>query len=77
MKYSEEIYNTMQEIYGEFLNNPEDRNELITMVDSYETHELFKDLCDWYGMRVSRVEGIYELFYGKGVNKGDGGWFPM
>lgn len=77
MKYKAEIYDTMREVYEEFLNNKNDRNELVAMVDSYEPHELFKDLCEWYGMSASRVEGIYELFYGKGEHKGDGGWFPM
>ena len=76
MKYKKEIYETMKEIYGEFLNDKDDENELIEMVDSYEPHELFKDLCEWHGLRPSLVEHVYEMFYGKGKDKVFG-WFAI
>ena len=75
MKYKKEVYVIMKEVYEEFLNNKNDRNELIEMIDSYEPHELFKDLCEWHCLRPSLVEIIYETIYGKGVDKGKLGWY--
>ena len=73
-KYSDDVYMAMKEPYEEYCNTEE---EFVEMVDSTEPYELFKDLCEWYGYQPSKVEFLYETFYGKGENKGDGGWFCL
>lgn len=75
MKYQENVYDTMKKVYGDILNDRNDKDELMKLVDGIEMHELFKDLCQYHGMQPSLVEHVYETLYGEGKNKGKYGWF--
>lgn len=77
MKYKQDIYKAMKPIYEEYLTDKNDENELVEMVDSYEIHDLFKDMCEWHGVSPALVEHLYETFYGKGENAGKYGWFSL
>lgn len=75
MKYSKEVHDAMYDYYEEDLNDKTDRQELISTVDSLDKYELFQRLCNWNGIAPSKVEYLYELFFGKGENKDEIGFF--
>lgn len=72
MKYTNEVYDAMKPVYEEFLDDKNDKKELIELVDEYDKYTLFHDLCEWHGMKPTLVEHVYETCYGRPENKTKG-----
>ena len=77
-KYDENVYRDMEEICSPiYPNSVHTKTEKITddfikEVDKMESHEVFKELCEYHGVTPGLVEYLYESVYGRPKEKTKG-----
>lgn len=77
-KYDENVYRDMEEICSPIYPNPvhtkteKITDDFIKEVDKMESHEVFKELCEYHGVTPGLVEYLYESVYGRPKEKTKG-----